>query len=69
MIKDPVYDELNDFELAIMKIIKNNSGSNAPKILKLVSKEFPNTTIDMVKSSLKRKLAKYCKFDGSFSGS
>ena len=65
-VNDPVYDELNDFELAIMKIIKNNPGSNAPKILELVSKEFPNATIDMVKNSLKRKLSKYCKFDGSF---
>lgn len=66
LINDPVYDELNDFELAIIKIIKNNSGSNAQKILELVSKEFPNITIDMVKNSLKRKLSKYCKFDGSF---
>ena len=39
-VNDPVYDEFNDFELAIIKIIKNNPGSNAPKILELVSKEF-----------------------------
>ena len=63
---DPIYDELNDLELAIMRIIKNNPGLNAPKILEILMHDYPNATIDMVKNSLKRKLAKYCKFDGSF---
>lgn len=63
---DPIYDELNDFELAIMRIIKNNPGLNAPKILEILSHDYPDSTIDMVKNALKRKLAKYCKFEGSF---
>ena len=49
-----------------MRIIKNNPGLNAPKILETLMNDFPYATIDMVKNSLKRKLAKYCKFDGSF---
>ena len=65
-VNDLIYDELNDLELAIMRIIKNNPGLNAPKILEILMHDYPNVTIDMVKNSLKRKLAKYCKFDGSF---
>lgn len=65
-VNDPIYDELNDLELAIMRIIKNNPGLNAPKILEILMQDYPNATIDMVKNSLKRKLAKYCRFDGSF---
>lgn len=65
-VNDPIYDELNDFELAIMRIIKNNPGLNAPKILEILSHDYPDSTIDMVKNALKRKLAKYCKFGGSF---
>ena len=49
-----------------MRIIKNNPGLNAPKILEILMHDYPDATIDMVKNSLKRKLAKYCKFDGSF---
>ena len=49
-----------------MKIIKNNPGLNAHKILEILMQDDPNATIDMVKNSLKRKLAKYCRFDGSF---
>ena len=65
-VNDPIYDELNDFELAIMRIIKNNPGLNAPKILEILFHDYPDSTIDMVKNALKRKLAKYCKFEGSF---
>ena len=49
-----------------MRIIKNNPGLNTSKILEMLIHDFPNVTIDMVKNSLKRKLAKYCIFDGSF---
>ena len=65
-VNDLIYDELNDLELAIMRIIKNNPGLNAPKILEILMHDYSNAPIDMVKNSLKRKLDKYCIFDGSF---
>ena len=52
--------------MAILNIIKKKPGLNALKIFKLISKEYKEVTINMVRNTIRRKLSKYCKFDGSF---
>ena len=64
-IDDPILDPLNDFELSLLKIIKEVPGLNAPKLLDRVLTQYPDATIDKVKNALKRHLAKYCEFLGS----
>ena len=63
-IDDPILDPLTDFELALLKIIKETSGLNAPKLLEKIRTQYSGATIDKVKNALKRHLAKYCEFLG-----
>lgn len=51
-----------------MKTIKENPGLNAMQLLNKMLIIYPNATIDKVKNSLKRRLAKYCEFMGSRNG-
>ena len=67
-IPDPILDPLTDFEIALMKTIKENPGLNAMQLLNKMLIIYPNATIDKVKNSLKRRLAKYCEFMGSRNG-
>ena len=67
-IDDPILDPLTDFEIALMKTIKENPGLNAVRLLNKMLIIFPNATIDKVKNSLKRRLAKHCEFVGSRNG-
>ena len=61
-IIDPITDALSDFDLLVMRTIKNNQGLNVPKLLEIIVEEDSNATIDKIKNSLKRHLEKYCKF-------
>lgn len=62
---DPITDALNDFDLLVMRTIKNHQGLNVPKLLEIIKEEDSNATIDKIKNSLKRHLEKYCEFRGS----
>ena len=64
-IIDPITDALSDFDLLVMRTIKNNQGLNVPKLLEIIVEEDSNATIDKIKNSLKRHLEKYCEFRGS----
>ena len=64
-INDPINDLLTDFEIFLMKTIKENPGLNSLQLLNKMLTVHPNATIDKVKNSLKRRLAKYCMFVGS----
>ena len=64
-INDPINDPLTDFEISLMKTIKENPGLNSLQLLNKMLTVYPNATIDKVKNSLKRRLAKYCMFVGS----
>ena len=67
-IEDPILDPLNDFELAILKTIKENPGLNVPKLLDALKTQYPDVTIDKIKNALKRHLVKYAEFVGSRNG-
>lgn len=62
---DPITDALSDFDLLVMRTIKNHQGLNVPKLLEIIVEEDSNATIDRIKNSLKRHLEKYCEFRGS----
>jgi hypothetical protein len=64
-ITDPITDVLSDFDLLVMRTIKNHQGLNVPKLLEIIVEEDSNATIDKIKNSLKRHLEKYCEFRGS----
>lgn len=64
-IADPISDALTDFDLLLLRTIKNQQGLNVPKLLEIIVKEDNNATIDKIKNSLKRHLEKYCEFRGS----
>lgn len=64
-IDDPILDPLNDFELALLTIIKEKPGLNAPKLLEQIALQCPEATLDRVKNALKRRLSKYCEFRGA----
>ncbi len=40
-------------------------GSNAKQLLELLTKQYSNITIDIIRNSLKRKLSDYVEFNGS----
>ena len=61
---DPILDPLTDFELALLKIIRETPGLNAPKLLERIRTQYSGATIDKVKNALKRHLTKYCEFWG-----
>lgn len=65
---DPITDPLTDFELALLKIIKERPGLNVPKLLAVIIDQYADATIDKIKNSLKRHLPKYCEFIGSRNG-
>ena len=67
-IPDPIPDPLTDFEIALLKTIKENPGLNASQLLNKMLIIYSDATIDKVKNSLKRRLAKYCKFVVSRNG-
>ena len=67
-LSDPISDPLTDFEVALMKTIKENPGLNVVQLLDKMLIIYPNATIDKVKNSLKRRLDKYCEFVGSRNG-
>ena len=62
-IDDPIDDPLNDFELILLKTIKENPGLNVPKLLMKMNNK--DITKDKIKNSLKRKLSHYVEFKGS----
>ena len=65
-VNDPVNDNLNDMELAIMKIISKEQGLNSKAIYERLKADNIETTLDVIKNALKRKLTNYCEFRGSF---
>lgn len=64
-ISDPININLKDWELELLNIIKNNPGLNSNKLKTMISKEYPDITIDKIKNSLKRNLSSFCEFKGS----
>lgn len=62
---DPINESLTDFDLLVIRTIKDNQGLNVPKLLEIIIKEDSNATIDKIKNSIKRHLDKYCEFRGS----
>lgn len=67
-INDPILDPLTDFDLALLKIIKERPGLNTPKLLTVISEQYADATIDKIKNALKRHLPEYCEFVGSRNG-
>ena len=64
-INDPININLKDWELELLKIIKNNPGLNSNKLKALIEKNYSYITIDKIKNSLKRNLSSFCEFKGS----
>ncbi len=68
-VNDPVNfidDRLGDIDVSILRTISLHPGSNTSKILAALKKQYFNITTDMVKNSIKRKLAPYVEFKGSY---
>lgn len=67
-INDPsnyYYVNLNDRDLLILKIIKENPGLRVPEILSRAKKYDASINEDKIKNSLKRKLNNYVEFKGA----
>ncbi len=58
-------DKLGDVDISILRAISMKPGSNARNLLEILSKQYSNITIDIIKNSLKRKLTNYVEFKGS----
>lgn len=58
-------DKLNDVDVSILRAISLYPGSNAKQLLELLTKQYSNITIDIIRNSLKRKLGDYVEFNGS----
>ncbi len=58
-------DKLNDVDVSILRAISLYPGSNAKQLLELLTKQYSNITIDIIRNSLKRKLSDYVEFNGS----
>lgn len=59
------YVNLNDRDLLILKIIKENPGLRVPEILSRAKKYDASINEDKIKNSLKRKLNNYVEFKGA----
>lgn len=57
---------ISDLDLSILRIISKNPGLNSKGILEELQKLYSNITINMVKNSLKRRLADLCEFRGTY---
>ena len=58
-------DKLNDVDVSILRAISLYPESNAKQLLELLTKQYSNITIDIIRNSLKRKLSNYVEFNGS----
>lgn len=58
-------DQLNDFGLAILKLIKNNPGINVPILAQNLSLYYDDISLDKVRNYIKRNLKVYVDHKGS----
>ena len=58
-------DKLNDVDVSILRAISLYPESNAKQLLELLTKQYSNITIDIIRNSLKGKLSNYVEFNGS----
>ena len=64
-INDPINVSLSDFDLLVIRTIKDHPGLNTRQILNKINTIDPAATIDRIKNSLKRNLSDLCEFRGS----
>ena len=64
-IRDPINVSLSNFDLLVIRTIKDNPGLNTRQILNKIITIDPAATIDRIKNSLKRNLSYLCEFRGS----
>lgn len=64
-IDDPINKPLSDFDLAVIRSIRDNPGFNAKQLLSVMLPVEPTTTLDRIKNSIKRNLNDLCEFRGS----
>lgn len=62
---DPINDPLSDFDLEILKVVKENPGMNTVAITDRINAIYPSVTRDKVKNALKRNLVNYIEHIGS----
>ncbi len=55
-------DKLSDIDISILITISLHLGTNAQKLLELLTKQYSNIIIDIIRNSLKRKLNSYVEF-------
>lgn len=64
-LNDPINDPLSDFDLEILKVVKENPGMNTVAITDRINAIHPSVTRDKVKNALKRNLVNYIEHIGS----
>ena len=62
---DSLNKRLSDFDLLVLKSIKDNPGLNAKQLLDIVSILDKTATLNRIKNTIKRNLVDLCEFRGS----
>ena len=64
-VDSSTFSSINDLELEILRIIKENPGINAPSITSLLSEKDHAITLSRVKNEIGRNLERYIEHIGS----
>ena len=65
LLNDSLNKRLSDFDLLVLKSIKDNPGLNAKQLLDIVSILDKTATLNRIKNTIKRNLVDLCEFRGS----